>query len=99
MNKSRTKTPQILGNSISLFLKNLGLERKVKEYEIIARWPELVGENVASATIPEKIQDEILLVRVKNSSWRHELLYLKNHILSKVETDIGKGIIKDIRYI
>ena len=99
MNTSRTKSPQALKNSISAFLKSLGIERKVKEAEIIVRWAELVGENVASATSPEKVQDGVLLVRVKNSSWRHELIYLKEHIYSKIETEIGRGIIKDIRYI
>lgn len=94
----------MLGNSISVFLKKLGIERKVKEYEIIAKWPELVGENVASATIPEKVEyrkvedKHVLIVKVKNSAWRHELIYLKGHILSKVETEIGRGIINDIWY-
>jgi predicted nucleic acid-binding Zn ribbon protein len=88
-----------VGNSISGVLKKFGLERKVKEYEIINKWPELVGGNVASATSAERINDEILFVKVKNSSWRHELIYSKGYILSKIEIEIGKGIIKDIRYI
>ncbi len=96
MSASRTKTPQLLGNSIAAFLKSKGIERKVKEAEIIVRWPELVGENVASATTPEKVEKQILHVKVKNSSWRHELIYLKGHILSKVEIEIGQGIINDI---
>ena len=95
----KTKKPQPLSKSISLFLKQLGIDQKVKEFEAIVRWPEIVGESIADATTAETVTDGILFVKVINSTWRHELIYFKRQILSNIDNKVGYGVIKDIRYI
>lgn len=80
-------------------IKSLGIEKKVKQYEVLNKWPQIVGEKIASVSSVEKIRDGILFVRVKNNVWRNELLFLKNKIKKNIEEEIGSGIIKDIIFI
>ncbi len=94
-NKGR---PRALGGSLSSLLKSLGIERKVKEHEALARWPEVVGAKVADICEPERVKDGILFVKVKSSSWRNELFLLKAEILERLNRTIGAQIIQDIRF-
>lgn len=99
MNSSRNKTPQSLGASLSEFLRSLGIEGRVHEYEVMGRWAEIVGENIADASEPIRVSDGVLLVKVRSSSWRNELVYMKDEILDKIEKMVAKGVIRDIKYI
>jgi len=96
---SRTKKLQPLSNSLAGFLKSLGIESKVREYEVIGYWPSIVGEKIASASEAQYVSDGILFVKAKNSTWRNELIYMKGEILSRIDKKVGRGIINDIRYI
>lgn len=96
MNK---RPPQELGNSLTMLLKKMGIERKVKEYQAFTEWPEIVGEKISKVTKPERIADEVLFVKVKNSAWRNELIFMKTEILKNIDKTVGSGIIKDIKFI
>ena len=95
---SRRKRPKPLSESLFAFLRNLGIETKVREYQAIGLWPELVGEQVAKVSTAVRVSDGTLFVKVKGSAWRQELIYMKRDILSRIEQEVGKGIILDIKY-
>ncbi len=93
------KNPRPLSNALSLLLKNLGIETKIKQYEALNIWSKIVGEKVAAATTVEKVREGILYVRVKNSAWRNELVYMKQEILTKIDKAVGSNVIRDIWFI
>ncbi len=69
MSTRRTKKPKVLGDSITKLLRNMGIEEKVKEYQAINEWSQIVGENVSKVTKAQRVVNGILFVKVKNSSW------------------------------
>ncbi|MFQ5823349.1 MAG: DciA family protein [bacterium] len=91
--------PEYLGKILINLLRNLGIESKVKEHEVIVKWPIIVGQKISNITKAEKTVDGILFVKVKKNAWRSELIFLKKDILTKIDETIGAGIIKDIRFI
>ncbi|MFQ5636798.1 MAG: DUF721 domain-containing protein [bacterium] len=93
------KKPKKLGNVLSVLIKNLGIETKVKQYSALNNWPEIVGKKVAGVTSVEKIHDGIIYVKVKNNAWRTELVYMKKEILTKITESVGKKVITDIWFI
>ncbi len=99
MSQSRRKPLQPLANSLQGFLRNLGIETKVKEFEAIGKWPVIVGKKIAAVTTAEYVSEGVLFVKVNGSAWRNELIYMKLDILDRINHSVGKGIIKDIRYI
>ena len=89
----------MLGHSITKLLRNMGIEEKVKEYQAINEWSQIVGENVSKVTKAQRVVNGILFVKVKNSSWRNELIYMRQEILIKLDKTVGRGIIKEVRFI
>lgn len=77
-------------------LKEFGLEKKAKSYAVITHWEEIVGEKVASVTVPEKLDKGILTVKVANPVWKYELTMRKAEILAKIAKQHGPYEVKDI---
>lgn len=69
----------------------------MEEYRAYKDWNSVVGGVIAKAAVPVHVQHGVLYVRVKNSTWRQELLMQKPKILQKYAEIYGPDIIKDIR--
>ena len=95
----KKKYPKPLGDSLKGLVQQLGIEPKLKEYQILDAWPEIVGENVANISKAEKVVEKILYVKVKSMTWRTELLFQKPQILKNIKDKVGTEIIYDIRFI
>jgi len=95
MTKSSVKS---LGDSLQELLRQLGIEKKVKQYSVLESWEDIVGEKISKIAEAYRIDDEILYVKVKSMTWRTELSFQKLKILKKIEDKVGKHIIKDIRF-
>lgn len=72
---------------------------KVREYDAVTRWNEIVGEQIGSVTEAVRIDKGVLVVRVSNGPWRNELTLMKSAILEKVNRRIGQGKVRDIRFV
>ena len=94
--KSHAKSLQ---QALSELLESLGIESKVKRYQVLEQWPSFVGERVAEVSRPERLTGGLLFVKVKNSVWRNELLYLKAELIQKINGALGEEIVEDIRFI
>ncbi|TDI92605.1 MAG: DUF721 domain-containing protein [Caldithrix sp.] len=99
LSTKKTKKPKALSHSITRLLRSLGIEEKVKEHQAINEWSRIVGENVSKVTKAQNVVNGILFVKVKNSSWRNELIYMRQEILIKIDKTVGRGIIKEVRFI
>lgn len=91
--------PKTLESSLSTLLKKIGIDTRVKQYQALVTWPEIVGERISKISTAEKVTNGILFVKVKSSAWRNELVFMKKEILTKIDKKVGYGIIKDIRFI
>lgn len=86
-----------LQQAINKLIKDLGVEKKVLENQVLNEWSFVVGKRIAEISKAEKIENKILFVKVLNSSWRNELLYHKRNITDKLNKKFGKKIIEDIK--
>ncbi|MCX7983875.1 MAG: DUF721 domain-containing protein [Bacteroidetes bacterium] len=98
MRTRKSSTMKSLGEAIEEFTKVLGIDGKLREYEAISRWEECVGARIAAEAVPERITKGILIVRVRSSVWRNELTVRKKEIITKVNTTLGKQVVKDIKF-
>ena len=69
-----------------------------EDRRLIEIWEKAVGPQIASQSRPEHLRREILLVKVANSVWMQQLHFLKEEIIGKVNTVLGKTSVKDIRF-
>ncbi len=92
----KRQTPAPFGPSVSRTLEVLGLTKKLRQYEVLDRWPSIVGKRIAAAAEAVRIDDGKLFVRVKSAAWRNELIFLKQDLLRKINTAMGEDIVVDI---
>lgn len=85
-----------LSTAVEHFIRNRGLEGKLREHTLQNRWDEIVGEPISSHTRPDTIRFGTLHVLVDSSAWLQQLTFLKPELMRKVESYLGKGSIKDI---
>lgn len=91
--------PQLMGRALRQLLRDLGIDKKLKQEEALGRWAGVVGPRIAGLTEPLRVEGGKLWVRVKRSTWRQELQLKKLDIIKKLNSSIGSRIIKDIHFV
>ena len=97
MNESKRNSNEApLGDIIEKLMRAYGLENKMKEYDVMAAWPELMGPAVANRTKEIRIQNGILYLTMDSAVMRDELQHGKQIIIHRVNEKAGKELIRDI---
>jgi predicted nucleic acid-binding Zn ribbon protein len=92
------RPPQSIGKALQETLAHFKLDEKARNYEVVTRWPEIVGEKISQFTSAEKLDKGILTVRVTNQTWRYELSLRSKEIVRKIAEMYGDGLVKEIRW-
>ena len=87
-----------IGAAIAELVSSLGIDGTLRRYAVIARWAEIVGEQIARVTEPQRIDNGVLFVSVKTAPWRAELSVKRLEIMKKLNTAAGADVIRDIRF-
>ncbi|MFH1873682.1 MAG: DUF721 domain-containing protein [Pseudomonadota bacterium] len=79
-------------------LKNMGLTKKMRQYQVCEIWEDIVGPQIAQNSQPAKWQGNTLVIKVKHASWMQELSFLQSTLLEKIKLAVPGINIKDIRF-
>lgn len=71
----------------------------VNEGLVRARWAEIVGADIAAKVTIVSLKGTTLLVTTEDEAWSHELNWLKDPILKRINTEVGEGIVNNISVI
>ncbi len=82
MNKK--KQPERVGDFLSSFLQQEGVQDELERVSAIGEWAEKVGPNIAKVTQARSVADATLVVEVRSSAWLMELNMMKSEILRRV---------------
>ena len=85
-----------LGQIVGKIMKAYGLEKRMKEMDILKGWPEMMGVAVANRTTSLKINNRILYISMDSAVMREELLNGRQIILQRVNDFAGEKIIDDV---
>jgi predicted nucleic acid-binding Zn ribbon protein len=92
----RSADEQPLKEVIDKFLKAYAWDGKMKEMDIVAAWPELMGVAVANRTKEIRIQNRKLYLTIDSSVMREELLLGKKIIIDRLNDFAGQELVNDI---
>ena len=92
----RSADEQPLKEVIDKFLKAYAWDGKMKEMDIVAAWPELMGVAVANRTKEIRIQNRKLYLTIDSSVMREELLLGKQIIIDRLNEYAGQEVVTDI---
>lgn len=93
MRKSHT---QKISDVIRESLREMQIDRKLKEVNIVSQWESLMGRTVASRTSKIYIRNHILYIHVTSSVLKNELIMLRQDIISRLNEKAGEQLIDEI---
>ena len=92
----RTSNTQKLGDVIQEYLKALRLRGKIKEYELIRHWEEMVGPAISAKISRAYIRDRVFYVHVDSAVLRNELFMEQAILLKRLNEKSGQQVIDRI---
>jgi predicted nucleic acid-binding Zn ribbon protein len=93
MRKSQT---QKIGDVISDCLRELRIDRKLKEVNLVSQWETMMGKTVAVRTEKIYIKGNTLYITVTSSVLKTELLMMRHRIIERLNEQAGEKLIESI---
>jgi predicted nucleic acid-binding Zn ribbon protein len=94
----KKRKPSTIGDVVTGFLKQSGLDERVEQAQVIPEWESLVGLQIARVTVPRFVtSDGTLFVAVKNNGWMTELSLMEPQLLRALNAKAGRERIRKIR--
>jgi predicted nucleic acid-binding Zn ribbon protein len=91
--------PEPFGDALEAFLKERGLDARVRRNAILFEWAGLVGPQIAGVTTPRTItEDGVLFVGVQTHAWMTELSLMEAQLLAKINARRGHAEVTRIRW-
>ena len=78
-------------------LGRLGGSGRALEFRVFDCYARVVGEQLRSRTMPERLVGTTLFVRASTSALAHELTLLRAEILERMAAQMGQGIVLELR--
>jgi predicted nucleic acid-binding Zn ribbon protein len=92
----RRSKPVVVGDLLSLFLKDCGLEQAYRDYQILKLWDEMLGAVISRATLNKRLVGRKLYVNLSSSVVRDELYMMRSEIVKEINRRAGKDIIDEV---
>ena len=79
-------------------IAQLGLEKRVREEEILRAWQDIVGPFIAQHSAPQRLVEGVLHIRVLQPAMLYELdRTLRTDILTKLKARFGRAV-RDVKF-
>lgn len=92
----RHRAPRDLASSLASVIAELGMTKRLREFEAVDIWDEVVGSHIAQVAHAERIDAGTLVVRVERATWRNELQFLKRELIDRINARLGTTVVTDI---
>jgi predicted nucleic acid-binding Zn ribbon protein len=93
------RDPQLLDATVSRLVDDHGWDVDLRVAGMFARWPELVGDEVARHATPESFADGTLVVRTDSTAWATQLKLLAPAVVKRLNEDLGHGTVTLIEVV
>ena len=87
-----------IGNVIDDVLRNYRSKPDFELTEIWRLWDEILDATIAQNARPSAFKGSLLIVHVTSSTWIHQLQFLKNDLIAKINDALGKPLIQEIKF-
>jgi predicted nucleic acid-binding Zn ribbon protein len=92
------RDPALLGDAVEKLVNQSGWSRELAVHGVFARWPEIVGTEVASHSQPESFTEGRLVVRADSTAWATELRLQAGMVLKRVNEELGHDTVTIIDF-
>jgi predicted nucleic acid-binding Zn ribbon protein len=92
----RDAGPGRVGAPLDRLLRHLGAPKVETVRSLFDRWPDAVGEQVASQASPISLRDGVLVVGVDDPAWATQLRFLEGELLTRLAAEFGADEVTSI---
>lgn len=85
-----------LGEALRMYVSQTGIERKLKEVDVVQSWEDLLGKTIMHYTRKIYISNQVLYVEISSSVVKNELLMMREEIRKKLNEKAGQDLIQKI---
>lgn len=93
------RDPQGVGAVFGRLLSERGWNSPVAVGSVMARWPELVGPEIAAHCTPESFHETTVFVRCDSTAWATQLRLISPDLLSRFEHELGTGVVTAMKIV
>lgn len=90
------RPPQRISASLDAVTRNLGGRGGPALVDLLQRWPEVVGEQLAAHSRPLGLRDGALTIGADEPAWGAQLGWLEADILRRLAEALGPGVVTRI---
>ena len=90
--------PRLIGDILPETLRRKSIHLPMKDRRLIEAWNRAVGPQIGAKAQPDRLRDDVLYVRVSTSVWMHELQFMKQDIIEKLNGILGAAAVSQIRF-
>lgn len=96
---ARTASTKSITAVMPRVLKDLGMDRRRAEAEVVKVWNNLIDPNICSHAQPTGLRKGTLFVTVDNNVWLSEIVrYRRREILDRLQHSFGREFIARISF-
>ena len=92
----RRSNTQPIGDILKEYIREMKMDRKLKETDLIQSWAELMGATIARYTKGIYLSKGILYLEISSSVVRNELMMLREEIRQRLNEIAGEELISKI---
>jgi len=93
------RDPQTLGSSVDRLVTERGWGTQAAVGGVVARWPAVVGAELADHCDPERFADSVLTVRAESTAWATQLRLLAPMLVARLNAECGEGTVTQVRVL
>jgi predicted nucleic acid-binding Zn ribbon protein len=75
-----------VGDVLPAVLRDLGLQSRFSERELVEKWPAVVGPELAQRARALRCENGTLVVRVDHGAWMQELHFIEKSLVAKLKS-------------
>jgi predicted nucleic acid-binding Zn ribbon protein len=99
LEKARATPARNAADFLPLVLKELRLDARQAEAEVVKVWNSLIDPAVTAHAQPANLHKGTLFVNVDNNAWLSEIVrYRRKEILDRLQNSFGKTVIQKISF-
>jgi predicted nucleic acid-binding Zn ribbon protein len=92
----RRSNAQSLEEVLRDYLREMKMDRKLKEVDVVQSWENMVGKTIAHYTSNIWLSKKILYVEINSSVVKNELLMMREEIRQRLNQEAGEEMVEKI---
>ena len=88
-----------MGDVLRALLEESELSGRMDELKAAGLWSQIAGKSIAAECRKPVVKNGVMTIGVRNASLRNELMMSRSQLITLINRQVGKEIIKEIRFI